>query len=595
MRINNFIVCSLLLSVSLPVIAVNNTPVVDADRLLQAEKEPNNWLSYGRSYTNQNFSPLKQINTSTVQRLVPKWIFQTGEKGSFQTQPLVADGVMYATIPGNDVVALNAETGAVLWRYKHKNRREETKGGSANRGAAIAYDKVFEATNDGRLIALDKETGEPVWDTIIAHPSAAELEGLNEKQQQILRENIDSLPAKMAPLVYKDLVVVGVTSAGYGLFYNIFDGVTSEKIPPTDRFLGIRGYVAAFNVNTGKEVWRWYTTKSGDWEGKFAATTPEGDELPRDIPREKELAATLKDRWRIGGSSTWMTPSFDPKLGLIFLGTGNASPNDVSSARPGDNLYANSLVAIDAYTGETRWHYQQVPHDLWGYDVASSSVLFDLPDGDTLIPAIGIAGKTGWFYVHNRNTGELIYRSEPFVPQHNLFKAPTDEGVISSPGSWGGASWSPVSYNPKNGWVYIPGIHKPTRYRLQYGQFEGEDVPYILTEVAKSEPNWGTLTAIDTRKRGQIQWQIKTEQPLIGGVLATGGDLVFMGEGNGMFAAFDSKDGKRLWEFNCGAGVNAPPISYQVGDQQFIAVAAGGNGYFKYPSGDSIIGFGLSK
>jgi len=143
--------------------------------------------------------------------------------------------------------------------------------------------------------------------------------------------------------------------------------------------------------------------------------------------------------------------------------------------------------------------------------------------------------------------------------------------------------------------VYIPGIHKPTRYRLQYGQFEGKEVPYILTEVAESEPNWGTLTAIDTRKQGQIQWQIKTEQPLIGGVLATGGNLVFMGEGNGMFAAFDSGNGKRLWEFNCGAGVNAPPISYKVGEQQFIAVAAGGNSYFKYPSGDSIIGFGLSS
>ena len=236
-----------------------------------------------------------------------------------------------------------------------------------------------------------------------------------------------------------------------------------------------------------------------------------------------------------------------------------------------------------------------MPHDLWGYDVSSTSVLFDLTDGDSVIPAIGIAGKTGWFYVHNRKTGELIYRSEPFVPQHNLFEAPTDAGVISSPGSWGGASWSPVSYNPANGWVYIPGIHKPTLYRLQYGQFEGKEVPYILTEIAESEPSWGTLTAIDTRKQGQIQWQIKTDQPLIGGVLATAGNLIFMGEGDGMFAAFDSNNGKRLWEFNCGAGVNAPPISYQVGEQQFIAVAAGGHGYLKYQSGDALIGFGLSE
>lgn len=319
MKIKALVLSILVFLIPLTTFAETTATVVNGNRLLEAEEDPANWLSYGRSYNNQNFSPLKKINTSTVKRLVPKWIYQTGVQGSFQTQPLVADGVMYATIPGNDVVALNAINGAVLWRYKHQNRREQIRGGSANRGAALAYGKVFEATNDGRLIALDKSTGEIVWDKVIAHPTDAELNDLNETQKKRLKENIDSLPAKMAPLVYKDLVVVGVTSAGYGLFYNIFEGVTSEKIPPSDRFLGIRGYVAAFDVNTGEEVWRWYTTKSGAWEGEFSATTPSGDKLPRNIPREKELAADLKDRWRIGGSSTWMTPSFDPKLGLIFF------------------------------------------------------------------------------------------------------------------------------------------------------------------------------------------------------------------------------------------------------------------------------------
>jgi alcohol dehydrogenase (cytochrome c) len=595
MIIHKLIITILISLLTLPVAAENTSTAIDANRLLAAVNDADNWLSFGRDYTNQNFSPLKQINTTTVKRLVPKWIYQTGKKGSFQTQPLVADGIMYATIPGNDVVALDAASGTVLWHYKHKNRRTKTRGGPANRGAALGYGKVFEATNDGRLIALDKNTGDIVWDKIIARPTDAELKGFNQIQKNFLKENIDTLPAKMAPLVYRDLVVVGVTSAGYGMFYNIFQGVTPEEIPPADQFLGLRGYIAAFNVHTGKEVWRWYTTKSGDWEGQFTATTPGGEALPRDIPNEKKLAVKLKDRWRIGGSSTWMTPSFDPKQGLIFVGTGNASPNDVPSARPGDNLYANSLVAIDAYTGETRWYYQQVPHDLWGYDVASTSVLFDLADGKNVIPAIGIAGKTGWFYVHNRNTGELIYRSESFVPQNNLFKAPTVEGVLISPGSWGGASWSPTSYDSKSGWVYIPAIHKPTRYRLEYGKFEDAKVPYILTEIAESEPSWGTLTALDTSKLGKIQWQIKTEQPLIGGVLATAGNLVFMGEGNGMFAAFDSKTGQRLWEFNCGAGVNAPPMSYQIEQQQFIAVAAGGHGYLKYPGGDALIGFSLSK
>ncbi|MFT5396621.1 MAG: alcohol dehydrogenase (cytochrome c) [Gammaproteobacteria bacterium] len=594
------LITSILLSLlTLSAVAESSSPSIDANRLLAAENDPDNWLSFGRGYTNQNFSPLKKINTNTVKRLVPKWIFQTGKKGSFQTQPLVADGVMYATIPGNDVVALDAEKGTVLWRYKHKNRKEKNKAGPANRGAALGYGKVFEATNDGRLIALDQTTGEIVWDKIIARPTDAELEGLTQTQKDFLKENSDSLPAKMAPVVYRDLVVVGVTAAGYGMFYNIFSrfalkGTSPDEIPPADRFLGLRGYVAAFNVNTGEEVWRWYTTKSEGWEGKFATTTPDGDTLPRDIALEKKLAPTLKDRWRIGGTSTWMTPSFDPKQGLIFVGTGNASPNDVSSARPGDNLYANSLVAIDAYTGETRWHYQHVPHDLWGYDLASTSVLFDLPDGDNIIPAIGIASKTGWFYVHNRETGKLIYRSEAFVPQNNLYKAPSDEGVVSYPGSWGGASWSPTSYNATTGTAFIAGIHKPTLYRTEHTTFEGKEVPYILTEIAKGEPSWGTLTALDIHNQGRIKWQVKTDLPLIGGTLATAGNLVFMGEGSGMFAAFDSKSGQRLWEFNCGAGVNAPPMSYMIGDQQYIAVAAGGHGLLKTPSGDALIGFGLA-
>ena len=585
---------------STEIIADNPNSAIDANRLLAASNETANWLSFGKDYTNQNFSSLKEINATTINQLVPKWIFQTGKKGSFQTQPLVADGVMYVTIPGNDVVALDAAKGTVLWRYKHKNRKEKNKAGPANRGAALGYGKVFEATNDGRLIALDQKTGEIVWDKIIARPTDSELEGLTQTQKDFLIENINTLPAKMAPVVYRDLVVVGVTAAGYGMFYNIFSrfalkGLSPDKIPAADRFLGLRGYVAAFNVNTGEEVWRWHSTKSGEWEGVFASTTPEGELLPRDIPLEKKIAPKLKDRWRIGGTSTWMTPSFDPKQGLIFVGTGNASPNDVSSARPGDNLYANSLVAIDAYTGETRWYYQQVPHDLWGYDLASTSVLFDLPVGKKVIPAIGIAGKTGWFYVHNRETGKLIYRSEPFVPQMNLFKAPNDEGVISSPGSWGGASWSPTSYNSSNGTVYIAGIHKPTLYRTEYATFEGKEVSYILTEIAKSEPSWGTLTAIDTRNKGRIQWQVQTKLPLIGGVLATAGNLVFMGEGSGMFAAFDSQSGKRLWEFNCGAGVNAPPMSYKVDGQQYIAVAAGGHGLLKTPSGNALISFGLAE
>ena len=556
--------------------------------------ELHEWPSFGRDHTNQRFSPLTQINDKTVGKLVPKWIYQTGKKGSFQTQPLVIDGVMYLTVPGNDVVALDAASGEVKWRYKHRYRKEKNKGGPANRGAAVAQGKVFEATNDGRLLALDQSSGKVVWDRIIVTPTISELMGLSPEERQTLHKNIDQLPAKMAPVVTKDLVIVGVTSAGYGIFYN-FDTGVEDRPKGADEFLGQRGFIGAYDINTGVERWRWYTTKTGDWEGEYLATTLDGEPLERDLDDEKTRADQHKNNWRIGGSSTWMTPSYDASLGLIYVGTGNASPNDMFTARPGDNLYANSLVAIDVKTGETRWHYQQVPHDLWGYDVASTSVLFDHSDGEQTIPAIAIAGKTGWVYAHDRRTGHLLFKSEPVVPQSNLFKAPTKEGVLASPGSFGGVSWSPTSFDPSNKMFYVAAIHKPSRYFLRYADYNGEKTPYIEYGLANDQENWGTLSAVDFSAQGKIKWQVKTDLPLIGGVLATAGNLVFVGGGDGFFNAHDARDGKHLWRFNCGAGVNAPPVSYQVGDKQYIAVAAGGHFLMGYPGGNAFIAFGLAE
>jgi glucose dehydrogenase len=571
---------------------------IDDERLLAAGKGATDWISYGNGYANQGYSPLDAINTKTVGKLIPRWIYQHGGKGSYQAQPLVADGVMYITLPGNDVVALAADTGKVLWRYKHKFRPDRASGGTggpANRGAALGYGYVYQATNDGRLIALDKTTGKLAWETVVAQPIAEDLAGLNEDEKKKLNGNVDRLPAKMAPLVYDGKVIVGVTSAGYGIYYNIFRGVRKGKAPPSTKYLGKRGFVAAFDAKSGKELWRWHSTRSGDWSGEMTAVTKDGIKLPRNIKSEKATLAKHKDAWRIGGTSIWSTPSFDPKLGLLYVGTGNASPNDVTTLRPGDNLYANSLVALDIKTGLTKWYYQQVPQDIWGYDVASTSVLFDVELEGVSVPAVGIAGKTGWFYVHDRRDGRLLYRSDPFVPQSNMFKAPTPEGVLAAPGSWGGASWSPVSYDPNSGIIYIPGIHKPTRYRTQTGQGPDGPVTFIMTEIAKDQPAWGTLSAINTRDRGKITWQIKTKLPLIGGVLATKGGLVFMGESDGHFSAFNSKNGKRLWKFNTGAGVNAPPVSYKVGDTQFIAVAAGGHGLLRTPQGNALIAFSLPE
>ncbi|MEM7468320.1 MAG: PQQ-binding-like beta-propeller repeat protein [Pseudomonadota bacterium] len=554
----------------------------------------NEWPSFGRDHSNQRFSPLAAINADNVQKLVPKWIYQTGKKGSFQTQPLVIGEVMYITVPGNDVVALNAVTGKEIWRYRHKYRKQKNKGGPANRGAAVAQGKVFEATNDGRLIALDQASGKLLWDKVIVTATDEELRDLSEAQQETLKRNINQLPAKMAPVVVGDLVIVGVTSAGYGIFYN-FDTGLEDKPKDADEFLGQRGFVGAYDINTGSEKWRWYTTKSGDWEGVFSQKTLEGESLGRDIAREKALADTHRDSWKIGGSSTWMTPSYDPALGLIFVGTGNASPNDVFTARPGDNLYANSLVAIDAQTGNTRWHYQQVPHDLWGYDVASTAVLFDYQVDEQKIPTVAVAGKTGWVYVHDRRNGDLLFKSEPVVPHSNLFHAPTEEGVLASPGSFGGVSWSPTSFDQSKGLFFVSAIHKPSRYFLRYADYKGQRTPYIEYGAANDQENWGTLSALDFSKRGRIKWQVKTELPLIGGVLATAGNLVFLGGGDGYFNAHHADTGEHLWRFNCGAGVNAPPVSYQIGNRQFVAVAAGGHFLMGYPGGDALITFGLAE
>ncbi len=575
--------------------ASSPSDTVDDKRLASAANDPANWLTFGHNYTNQRYSALTQISVDNIARLVPAWTFHSGAKGPFQAQPLVADGVMYITLPGNDVVALDAATGVARWRYTHKKRYQRTQGSPANRGAAMAYGLVFAATNDGRLVALDATTGEVKWDRIIAVPAPGELDAVDESVRSIWSKNVDRLPVKMSPLVYDGMVIVGVTSAGYGIYYNLGRPTRVGPAPDITHFLGQRGFIAAFDAATGDEIWRWYTTRTGDWEGKFSATTPEGESLSRDLDAEREAAKHSRRNWRVGGSSTWSTPSLDPTVGLLYVGTGNASPNDVPSARPGDNLYASSLVALDVHTGKVRWHYQQVPQDVWGYDVASASILFDATVDGATIPAVGIAGKTGWFYVHDRRSGKLLYRSEPLVPQKNMFARPTPAGVVIAPGSFGGVSWSPGSFDPTSRNVYFAAIHKPTRLTLNYADEVAGRVPYISTNIALDESTWGTLSALDTNDKGKIRWQIKTERPLIGGVLATAGGLVFVGEGDGNFAAFNAANGGRLWGYACGAGVNAPPVSYQVGNTQFVAVAAGGSKYFGFPPGDSLIAFALAE
>ncbi len=576
--------------------------VVDDRRLLNAQEDTQNWLSHGRDYSNQRFSPLAKINTGNVKKLAPAWTFKSGVTSTFQATPIVVDGVMYLSLPFNHVVALNAKTGAQIWRYQHKRRTEKMCCGPANRGVAVAYGKVFIGTVDARLIALDQKSGRPVWDIALVE----DLDGATEKTDQLgaddpLRKSKVSgstgVGASMAPLVYRGKVIVGITGVGYGLHLD-----SDREGAPLGVVVGIAGqsqragFYAAFDANTGKKVWQFDSTPATGWEGEFRATTPDGEKLERDLARERATMAQYPDAAQRGGGSAWTTPAIDTKTNTIYVGVGNPSPQMDDLTRPGDNLYTVSLVALDADSGKVKWHYQEVPHDMWGYDVASPPVLMEVPKGYDTIPAVGHAGKTGWFYVLDRRDGKLLYKSEAFVPQRNMFKRPTAEGIDIAPGGAGGASWSPVSLDTRTGLAYVAAMHWPMRYTLKEIPASGGKPAQRYTSLEPSDaPRWGVLSALDTQNLGKIKWQVKTAEPLVGGVLATAGDLLFMGEGNGKFNAFDSQTGEVLWQHDCAAGVNAPAITYEVEGKQYVAVAAGGNQLFGFKQGESVHVFTLPE
>jgi alcohol dehydrogenase (cytochrome c) len=522
------------------------------------------WTTYGGNDWNQRYSTLKQINTGNVAQLVPRKIFQTGitRLGSFENTPIVQNGVMYVTTPYNTAMAYDLNTNKELWRYEHKLGTTIFCCGPNNRGVAIhGGAHVYMGTLDAHLVALDAKTGEVLWDKEVADPAFG-------------------YSITHAPLVVGDNIIVGVSGGEYG----------------------IRGHVTAYNAGSGEQVWRWYSIPApkGDptfdekapngWWGTWAPKAEEAD-LHRDIAKEKADSAKYADAWTRGGGGVWMTPAYDKASNTLYVAVGNPSPDLDGSVRPGDNLYTDGVVAIDATSGKTKWYYQTVPHDVWDLDAVSPPVVTKLA-GKTVVVH---AGKTGWVYVLDAASGKLVRKSTNFVPHENIFALPTPEGTRMLPGANGGAEWSPIAIDPTLDYAFVAALHQPMHYKVHTAPWEKGRLWLGSAFVAiPGEEQYGLYSAVDL-KTGKIAWQNKVPQPMMGGALATAGGLTFTGEGNGNFNAYESKTGKLLWQFNGGAGCNSAPMSFTHGGEQFVAVACGGNFQLSFPLGDALLVFGLPK
>ncbi|MFL5399962.1 MAG: pyrroloquinoline quinone-dependent dehydrogenase [Myxococcales bacterium] len=516
-----------------------------------------NWLHPNKDYTQTRYSKADQINTGNVKKLRPAFVFQTAVVESMETSPIVVDGVMYVTTSYDHVYAVDATSGQELWHYKHPMGAVTTFCcGPNNRGVAVMGDKLFLGTLDAKLVALDNKTGKMSWQTQIADPE----KGYSET---------------MAPAAVDGKVLIGTNGGEYG----------------------IRGFVKAFDAETGKLLWTFYTIPDQGSEGVWATQDATGHEMHRDIAAEKAQLdkAGRKFESTLGGG-VWMTPTVDLKTRTVFFPVGNPSPDLYGTERPGDNLYTDSLVAIDLDSGKYKWHYQYIAHDVWDLDAVSPAILVDAKDKTgKVVPAVIHAGKTGHVYVHDRNDGKLIRFSDAMVPQEGRWTLPSSKGERMALGANGGVEWSPMAYSPKLELAYAVNLVQPMTYHVEPAQYpDGKLWLGGAFKTIPNEPQTGNVTAVDVHT-GKLAWQVKTDQPMIGGITATAGDLVFTGEGNGLFKAYNAKTGELLWSFQCGAGVNAPPVTYMVDGKQYVAVAAGGNTQIDFKRGNSVLVFSLAE
>jgi alcohol dehydrogenase (cytochrome c) len=506
---------------------------VNSGRLARARTEPQNWLTYYGAYDGQRYSALAQINTGNVKNLTAAWAFQhpvigltaTPATYAFEATPIVVDGVMFLTGPDGYVWALDATSGAMLWQYQHAIPLDVPLCcGHVNRGVAVADGKVFFVTVSGHLIALDAATGKPVWDKLFADVRSGES-------------------ATLAPLVVKDKILVGSSGGEYG----------------------VRGHLDAFDTASGRHAWRRYS-------------------IPK--PGEPGAETWAGDSWARGGGTTWITGTYDPDLNLVFWGTGNPGPDFDGSARSGNNLYTNSVLALRPEDGSLAWHYQWTPHDVWDYDGVNENILFDQDSRKYL----GHFDKNGYLFILDRTNGRFI-SATPFaratwgsIDRHTgsvrVERIPTTAGTEICPGPAGAKEWPHAAYSPKTRLLYAPVVELCGLFKSAPAEFR-ESLSYWGGDVEnRNQTQWGAIKAFDPAT-GQERWSRKTEHPVLGSLLSTAGDLVFVGEATGEFKALDAQTGTTLWQFQTGSGIHGSPISYSVNGQQYIAVPSGWGGWLK--------------
>lgn len=530
----------------------------DAD-LTAAAKNRGEWLMYGRTYDNQRFSPLKQITPANVKSLRPVWTAALNSLDGLEATPVVNDGVIYVTGSHSNVFAFDAVTGRRLWAWAP----EEPEGlgtvlccGPVNRGVAIHGDLVYVLTLDARLVALNKDTGKVAWETVMHDWKLG-------------------VSATGAPLVVKGMVIAGIAGGEYG----------------------VRGYLRAYDAKTGDVKWTTYTIPG---------------------PGEPGNESWPGDTWKTGGGATWQSGAFDPDLNLLYWGTGNPGPW-TSNLRTGDNRWTASLIALDPDTGKIQWGYQYTPNDGWDYDGNNAPILANLMIGGKPVKAALQTNRNGFFYVLDRTSGKFIY-AVPTVdginwttgldpvtgrPTVNEKMRPLADGkpvLPIVPGLEGGTNWFPMAYNPDMGVAFVP----TNTWAMALTGYKPEDIKYEAGKVFMGMDYKmhtlggpiGRLRAFDVAKKKWL-WEIPSPLPVFAGVLATKSGLVFTGDQLGFFYAADAKTGKVLWRYQTGSGINASPVTYEIGGKQYVAILSGLGGdpsfYFSAPKGNSLFVFALDN